>query len=171
MYEENANLLGNDASREEENQFLYTNEGSILDSLLKAADYANDEDEIYPIEIVRNEKVIFRFRIHPLSDAIYNQNYKTASSYQKNKRLGTRVQEDFDLAKYRNLQIYAATIPEDQEAIWNNRAAWKALDCINGPELIGKVLLAGEKDMLINRIDEISGYSDETIPTEDLVKN
>ena len=69
---------------------------------------------------------------------------------------------------YRNALIYEATIEEDREKIWDNKQAWKQLDVMSGAELIGRVLKAGEKDAVCDKIDEISGYS---AMAEEVAKN
>lgn len=69
---------------------------------------------------------------------------------------------------YRNALIYEATVKEDRERLWDNHEAWRRLDVINGVELIGRVLKAGEKDAILEYIDKISGYS---MMAEDTTKN
>ena len=73
-----------------------------------------------------------------------------------------------DIISYRNALIYEATVKEDRERLWDNHEAWRRLDVINGVELIGRVLKAGEKDAILEYIDKISGYS---MMAEDTTKN
>lgn len=72
------------------------------------------------------------------------------------------------IISYRNALIYEATVKEDRERLWDNHEAWRRLDVINGVELIGRVLKAGEKDAILEYIDKISGYS---MMAEDTTKN
>ena len=61
-----------------------------------------------------------------------------------------------------------ATVEEDRDKIWDNRDAWKNLNVLNGTDLVEVVLKSGEKDEILAKLDEISGYQ----PTmEDVAKN
>lgn len=73
-----------------------------------------------------------------------------------------------DAARYRAQLIYEATVEEDRDKIWDNRDAWKNLNVLNGIDLVEVVLKSGEKDEILSKLDEISGYQ----PTmEDVAKN
>lgn len=137
---------------------LRTYENDILGGLLAAAGYKNDEDEIVPVEIVRNHVLFLRFRIRPLSEDEYHKCRQRYTKYVRNKQIGVKVPEDTDTNMYRNALIYQATVEEDRAKLWDNKAAWKQLDVINGTELVGTVLKPGEKDAICDKIDEISGY-------------
>ena len=90
------------------------------------------------------------------------------TNYKRNKQLGTRVAESVDAARYRAQLIYEATVEEDRDKIWDNRDAWKNLNVLNGTDLVEVVLKSGEKDEILAKLDEISGYQ----PTmEDVAKN
>ena len=120
-------------------------ENDILGGLMAAAAYKTDAEEAVPIEIKKD-----------------NTNYK------RNKQLGTRVAESVDAARYRAQLIYEATVEEDRDKIWDNRDAWKNLNVLNGIDLVEVVLKSGEKDEILSKLDEISGYQ----PTmEDVAKN
>lgn len=143
-------------------------ENDILGGLLAAANYKNDEDEIVPIEIVRGGVVLLKFRIRPLSEDEYVKCRERHTKYVRNKQIGIKVPEDTDTNMYRNALIYQATVAEDREKLWDNKAAWKQLDVLSGKELIGVVLKPGEKDAVLNKLDEISGYSS---ALEEVAKN
>lgn len=153
---------------EEGKQALRTYEDDILGGLLAAAEFRQDEDEIKEVEIARGGRVLFRFHIRPLSEDEYNKCKERYTKYVRNKQLGIRFPEKTDTIAYRNALIYEATVAEDRERLWNNRDAWRKLDVLTGPDLIGKVLKAGEKDAVLDLIDKISGYS---TTEEDLAKN
>lgn len=154
---------------EETNQnTLRTFENDILGGLLAAAAFTTDEDEIVPIEIARNGKVLIKFRIRPLAESEYVKCKNRYTKYIRNKQIGIKIPEDTDTTMYRNALIYEATIEEDREKIWDNKQAWKQLDVMSGAELIGRVLKAGEKDAVCDKIDEISGYS---AMAEEVAKN
>jgi len=143
-------------------------ENDILGGLLAAANYKNDEDEIVPIEIVRGGVVLLKFRIRPLSEDEYVKCRERHTKYVRNKQIGIKVPEDTDTNMYRSALIYQATVAEDREKLWDNKTAWKQLDVLSGAELIGKVLKPGEKDAVLNKLDEISGYSS---ALEEVAKN
>lgn len=144
---------------EADKNLIRSYEDDILGGLLAAANFQNDEDEIVPVEIARNGVVLLKFRIRPLSEDEYSKCKNRYTKYVRNKQIGIKLPEDTDSVMYRNALIYQATVDEDRTKIWDNKEAWRKLDVINGVELIGKVLKAGEKDAVLEKIDEISGYS------------
>lgn len=144
---------------EADKNLIRSYEDDILGGLLAAANFQNDEDEIVPIEIARNGVVLLKFRIRPLSEDEYSKCKNRYTKYVRNKQIGIKLPEDTDSVMYRNALIYQATVDEDRAKLWDNKEAWRKLDVINGVELIGKVLKAGEKDAVLEKIDEISGYS------------
>ncbi|WCF07097.1 hypothetical protein NDS46_22585 [Paenibacillus thiaminolyticus] len=156
-----------------QSETLLANETDILRGLLDAA--ASTEGERQVIEIARKGKVFFRFGIRPLAEAEYNACRDKATKYKKNRRLGgIKMPDDTDTARYRSYLIYEATVSEDQQKVWNNKAAWDQLNVISGVQLIDKVLLPGEKDAIIEQIDRLSGYDlddDESSEAEEVVKN
>ena len=147
---------------------LRTFEDDILGGLLAAANFKEDEDEIHPVEIVRNGVLLLKFSIRPLSEDEYTKCKERYTKYVRNKQIGIKVPEDTDTASYRSALIYQATIAEDRAKIWDNKEAWKKLDVINAVELIGRVLKPGEKDAILNKVDELSGYSS---ALEEVAKN
>lgn len=144
---------------EADKNLIRSYEDDILGGLLAAANFQNDEDEIVPIEIARNGVVLLKFRIRPLSEDEYSKCKNRYTKYVRNKQIGIKLPEDTDSVMYRNALIYQATVDEDRTKLWDNKEAWRKLDVINGVELIGKVLKAGEKDAVLEKIDEISGYN------------
>lgn len=157
---------------EEKQEYLRRNEGDILSGLLEAAGYKDCEDETYPVEIIRGGRVLFSFRIRPLSELEYSKCREKHTKYTRNRAMGNvRVVDKADATGYRSELIYQATVPEDREKVWNNQAAWKALNVVTGIDLIDKVLKAGEKDRLCDRVDEISGYGAEEIKADSEVES
>lgn len=141
----------------EDREFYLENEQDILRGLLEAAE--DRKKETVTIEIARNGKVYFRFRIRPLTEREYNKCRDEATKYVRNKQLGgIKMPEDTDISRYRSYLIYQATVEEDRKKLWDNKAAWEQLNVLNGPDLIEVVLKAGEKDAIVQKIDEISGY-------------
>lgn len=149
------------------NEELLAVEEDVLRGLLDAA--ADNKNDTVMIEIARKGKVLFQFRIHGLTEKEYNELQDQATKFKKAKNLGgVKVAEETNITRFRSLLIYHATAAEDRKRLWNNKEAWKTLGVLNGPDLIDKVLKAGEKKAIIDKIDEMSGYSDDT---EEIVKN
>lgn len=154
------------ATPEEKNEFIRAYEGDILGGLLAAA--KGQDEEKHPIQIVRDGKVCLEFSIRPLSEEDYNKAHEQNTVYAKNKQFGVRVPQKTNTTRYRSMLIYMATVEADREKVWNNKEAWNALNVTNAYDLIDRVLKAGEKDALLGKLDEISGYD---MSAEDLAKN
>lgn len=155
-------------TQEEKNELTRRYEDDILGGLLAAASYKTDDEETAKIEIVRNKTVVLSFRIRPLAEEEYLKARKENTVYKRNKSVGTRVADHVNTSAYRAQLIYDATVEEDREKIWDNRAAWQKLSVVNGIDLIEVVLKSGEKDAIIDKLDEISGYQ---LSLEETAKN
>ena len=143
---------------EELKEFTRKYEDDILGGLIAAASYKTDEDDVAQINIVRNDAIVLSFRIRPMSEEEFMKCRKDNTEYKKNRQTGVRVAEKVNAARYRAQLIYAATVKEDREKIWNNRNAWDKLSVATGIDLVEVVLKAGEKDAIIEKLEEISGY-------------
>ncbi|MBS4932918.1 MAG: hypothetical protein KH020_16725 [Clostridiales bacterium] len=148
---------------ESTNQLLMT-EDELIRGLLEAATI--DEEEFREIEIARNGKVFFKFQIAPLKEQDYEDSKKKWTKYVKNKQFGMKMPESTNAVKYRAELIYRATIKKDRELLWDNKKIWDSLlnqgfQIMNGLDVIEYCLRAGEKDRIIEIIDEISGYGDQ----------
>lgn len=138
-------------------------EYNLVESLLKAADYKNDVDNISTVNIRRNGKFFFKVRVHPISDADVRDAQKKAGIYKPNptnKKLGT-VKVDTDNAKLSSWIIYLATVEEDQQQIWGNPAVMKSLNIMQPWESIDHLLMTGEKADLLEEVLTISGMNDD----------
>lgn len=146
---------------------LLANEDELLRGLLEAAEYPNEETEI---EIARKGKVLFRFRVRPLTEAEIEECRKKATKYIRNKA-GVLVAEQFNLPLFRTLLIHRATVEEDRKRLWDNKTVWDKLNVPSGLEVIDAVLLPGEKTAVVDKIGEISGYVENEEELEELAKN
>ena len=163
----NANLT--EEQKEEVRQDILEHEEDYLAGLLEAAAYSDEEIKV--IEIRRKEKLFFKFAIHPISEETLNDIRKKYTKYAKNRRQGIKVAEELDTPKYRASIIYNSTVDADKEKLWDNRKVWKGLEkqgkiIINALDVIEAVLLPGEKDRIMDIIDEINGYNSEEVQTE-----
>ena len=144
-------------------------EGDILKGLLEAEQYRWNEENSVNIQVERRGKLLFSFRIRPLGEEEYQKCKEKCTKYVRNNQYaGIKIPESTDSVRYRSLLIYTATVDEDRKAIWDNTEAWRQINVLNGPDLIDKVLLAGEKDAILDKLDEISGY---TSTLEEVAKN
>lgn len=159
--------------REENRQDIIMNEDDLLAGLLEAAEFS--ENEIKEIQIIRKGKLYFTFRIHPITEEMLNDIRKKYTKYAKNRRQGTRVAEELDTPKYRASMIYNSTVEEDQAKIWDNKKLWKGLErkgktIVNALDIIEALLLPGEKDRVMDLIDDINGYGSDEVKI-DTAKN
>lgn len=148
-------------------------EEDLLRGLLEAADYKEDENEMVPMEITRNDKLLFRFHIRPLGEEDYDMCKKKHTKYVRNKQLGIKLPEDTNSVRYRCELIYRATVEEDRKALWDNKQAWNAFNSKSKPvvcglDVIEHALKAGEKDRIVAEIDKISAYDSNL---EEVAKN
>lgn len=163
--EENVDI---EMTKEEEKAYTRAYEDDILGGLLAAAAYKTDMDEVATIQIVRKKQIVLEFRIRPMSEEEFTKIKKRNTNYKKNKANGLRIAESVNAADYRSELIYEATIEEDRAKIWDRRDAWDKFNVVNGVGLIDIVLKAGEKDAVLEKLDEISGF---TPSLEDVAKN
>lgn len=151
--------MENEPTPEETQAAARANEDDLLNGLLAAAAYKDDEDETVEIVINRKGKDLFSFHIHPLSEEDFNRCRKRCTKYVKSKsQAGIRVPEEVDTVRYRCMLIYEATTPEDRAKIWDNKKLWKAKDLATGIEAVDILLKAGEKNAICEKLDAISGY-------------
>lgn len=161
-----------------EQEKVLMSEEDLINGLLAAADYENDEDSMQPVQIKRNGRLFFEFTVRPLSEKEMIQVRKQSTNYYKNPAKGMpKIEGDLRIAEYRSRKIYAATIESDREKLWDNpkvKASLRAKgkDILEAWEIIDAVLLGGEKFAVSETIDDISGYNDdEKLELEEYAKN
>ena len=156
---------------EETKAVIRANEEDFIQGLIEAAGFT--EEETQRIEIIREGRLYFAFRIRPLSSEEYDRCRKKWTKYVRNKQLGMKMPEDTDRVKYQSAIIYQATVEEDRAKLWDNRKVWDALNAkkdriMNGLDVIECSLKAGEKDKVLAAIDKLSGYEENL---EEVAKN
>lgn len=151
---------------EDEKAVLISNADNILEGIIAAA--KGVEEETQEIVIARNGKKYFRLVIKPIDEGTARKLRKRCTKYKKDRRYGVTIQDSFDSAMYNSLLIYEATV--NKEETWDNKQLWKSLEerypIVSGYETIDLVLLAGEKDKLIDAVNELSGYRDDDTDEE-----
>lgn len=147
---------------------ILMNESDILRGLIEAGQEKDDESTYERIQIRRNGVLKFEFRIRPLSEEESLSCREHATKYAPRKKGQPKREIETNTAKFRSWLIYAATVNEDRAKTWDNKKAQEALGVLQGVDMIDAVLLSGEKDRVIDRINEISGYGDDV---EETAKN
>lgn len=150
------------------------NEDSLLRGLIEAGNFKNDATFHKKIEIKRGDRTLFSFTVRPLSEE-----EEIACSRQATKQIphpnGIKfgaIDGKTDIAKYRSLKIYTATIEEDRARIWDNKQFQMQFDVMTGVEMIDKVLRSGDKDIVIDVIRRISGdVENDAVTAEEIAKN
>ena len=160
-----------ETSEEDTKNLILSNEEDFIQGLIDASEFA--EEETQRIEIVRNGRLYFAFRIRPLSSEEYEKCKKKSTKYVRNKQFGMRLPEDTNRVKYQSSLIYEATVEEDRKNLWDNKRVWDRLNAkkdriMNGLDVIECALKAGEKDAVLEAIDKLSGYGPNI---EEVVKN
>ncbi len=155
-YDENP--AGVETSTQEE---ILMNESDILRGLIEAGTEKEKESAYKKIQIRRNGVLKFEFRIRPVSEEESLACHDRATKFAPRKRGQPKREIETNAAKFRSWLIYTATVDEDRAKTWDNKKAQEALDVLQGVDMIDAVLLSGEKDRIIDEINEISGYSDD----------
>ena len=140
--------------------------------MIDAAEFGCEETQ--RVEIIREGRLFFAFRIRPLSSEEYDKCRKRHTKYVRNRQFGMKLPEDTDKVKYQSALIYEATVPEDRKILWDNRKVWNAINAkkdriMNGLDVIECALKAGEKDKILEAIDKLSGYESDNL--EEVIKN
>jgi hypothetical protein len=140
------------------------NESEILKGLLEAAE--GNQSDTETIEIARNGKVLLTFRIRPLSEREFTECREKATTYTRSRQMGgIRLPEDTNSVLFRSLLIHTATVDEDRQRIWDSKEVRDGLGVPTAVAVIDKVLRAGEKDAVIARIEDLSGYRSDLAET------
>ena len=133
----------------------------LVTSLLKAAEFKNDEDFIKEVSIKRNNVYYFTVRIHPISDQEISFARKKGTIKKK------KGESELDSSIFNSWLIYLATVEEDRKEIWGNREFKNKYGLAANYESIDILLTAGEKADLVLLVYEISGMNDDQNTLED----
>lgn len=161
-----------ETGEEDTRTLIRANEEDFIQGLIDAAEFASNETQ--RIEIIRKGRLLFAFNFRPLGSEEYEKCRKKHTKFVRNKQLGMKMPEDTNRVKYQSAIIYEATVDEDKEKLWDNRKVWNALNAkkdriMNGLDVIECTLKAGEKDKIVEAIDELSGYESNNL--EEVAKN
>lgn len=158
------NVVDEEFTEKETQDNLKLKENDFIAGMLAAAE---DRTKITKeIPIIRDGKKYFSFHVHALSDEESRQCRKKYTKYVRNKSIGVKFEDSVDQAKFRSSLIYHATTDEDRENLWDNKRLKDGLiaqgfQIINALDVIEAVLNGGEKDRVIDVINELSGFDPE----------
>lgn len=147
---------------------ILMNESDILSGLLALGKERDEERNYHKVQIKRNGILMIEFRIRPITEEESHSCWKMATRYAPTKPGQPKVAIETNQAKYRSMLIYTATVDVDRERVWNNRQAKDAFNVLDSVDMIDKVLKAGEKSRVLDIIDDLAGFEDDT---EELAKN
>ena len=140
-------------------------EFDLTKALLEASEYAEPEkndDAVVEYTIRRNGRDLFPVRVRPISEEEYRMAEKKATHPRKNRNgRNLPAENEPDEADFRSWVIYIATVPEDQNNIWNNPAIKSKYNLMMPYQSVDKILTFGEKSALFNNILSISGFGDD----------
>lgn len=168
--------MGNAAKNTAMVEVTKENEMDLVQGLLEAADFRNDDDLQANIQIKRNGKVFFSFKIRPLSeDELVDARKKSVvkMANPSNPKLPP-IEKELKVEEFTAWKIYFATV--DKEKVWDNPDVrnglkTKGFPILRGIDVINTVLRAGEKDAIDDQVDKISGFYDSEISEEEYAKN
>lgn len=121
------------------------------------------------------ETVRFRFRIRALTEGEYDDARRKASKA-GGRRVGGVGIPDLDPVQFRSNLIEKATVDDDttttlangevvkvlgRNSLWKNKALWQQIGVLDPTGCIEEMLLAGEKNGVVEQIDQLSGYGRE----------
>lgn len=138
-------------------------EYDLVESLLSAAEFKTDEENLTDVKIIRNGVFKFQVTVHPVSDQDVKFARKKATVHMANPQ-GKKyppIEKEFDSAKFNSWLIYLATVEEDQQKIWGNSAVMTKYSLAQPADSIDILLTVGEKRRLADTVLEISGLDDD----------
>jgi hypothetical protein len=138
--------------------------GGVLEAMETVTQY-----DTFPV--IRNGKKLFSFRVRGLDDEEMEKCRDESTKMVKNKRLGVAVPGEFNSAKFNSLLVYYATHPDDRKWLWDNKELQQTAEVLSGWQVVDAVLRYGEKEAVIEMMEELSGRDDDTEGLEGTIKN
>ena len=158
---EDAEVVGNiQADAMPEKAEMLMREDELLDGLFSAIYEKENHTITKTLHIERNGKRLFEFDIRPLDEKELMECRKKATKYGENPngKKFQRIELDTDVAKMRSIKIYMATTDDYKKKLWDNPKVLDKYNVISGYDVIELALLAGEKDAIVDEIDELSAF-------------
>lgn len=164
----------NDAINNEE---LLGAERPLLDAMLAAAKDREQATQI--IEIVRKGEPLFAFKVRVVTEEENEACLDKATRYKKDRRAVAPIPIGEDTHKYRSLLIVQATVCflernedgsfREVQSMWDSADLLRQFNIAGSEELVDKILLPGEKERIIDKINDLSGFGD--LDAKDQAKN
>ena len=104
-------------------------ETNVVDALLGAAAFCAEE-QLRQVHIIRNERELFTFKIHGLTEDEF------ARCRKQNRRNRGRRDEEFDTSRFTAQVVYEATVAEDKKRLWQNHEVWQKLEVASGIDVV-----------------------------------
>ena len=138
-------------------------EYDLVTSLLKAAEFKTDEENIHAVDIKRNGQLYFTINIHPIGDPDNRTARKKATTYapHPNGAKYGKIEKDFESGEAGSRVSCRATTEEDQDRTGGNAGIMQKFDRMEPVESIDVLLTLGEKRKLLDLVTEISGINDD----------
>ena len=148
---------------------------AVVHKQAKEEQVPKDREMVKEVEIRRKGKLYFTVHVHPVSEEDISFASKKASKYYENpqgKKL-PRIRGEMDTNLFNSWLIYLGTVEDDREKIWGNPTVMKKLGHLKPVESINSLLMAGEKNELVDLIINISNVTDdgEEVSEEEYAKN
>jgi hypothetical protein len=151
------------------------NEDELLKGMLECSQIKENTENVKPIQIVRQDKVKFAFKVRGLTQDEIVACRKKATKFYPNPAGAkyAKIEGEMDSAKYLSHLILTATLAEDYKKTWGNPKLKEALGVIDEASLPDKLLLAGEKIRVSDVIMTLSGMDldEEDVTTIEYAKN
>jgi hypothetical protein len=104
------------------------------------------------------KELVFSFRVVSMFESEYNRIRDKHTTWERNKQFGpARLPVKQDVAAFRSELIYEATHQEDKK-MWEDLELQELSGAMTAEETPEKVLWAGEKDQVVETIEQISGF-------------
>lgn len=149
-----------DDSAQDTREEILMDEDALLRGLIEAGTEKDDASTYRQIQIKRAGVLKFVFRVRPVSEEESIFCHNQATKFAPRKRGQPKREIETNLSQFRSWLIYTATVDEDRAKLWDNKKAQQTFNVLQGVDLIDAVLLSGEKDRVIDVINDISGYDD-----------
>lgn len=150
-------------------------EDAIVSGIIEAATTRSDRRMRLPVYRTINgeRKKVLEFIIRPLRQEDYQACFEGTT--QKINQGGIPRYGTTDYSRLHSSIIYEATEGERGKKVWDRPAIKRALSdkgivCMNGEEVVSATFNAGEKALINQKIDEISGYSAADLEGKDVVQ-
>lgn len=185
---ESGEKLSRQDQRDEERAAILMSEQDVLDEMLGIAKEQKAQTEV--IDVVTKQGRRMFFRVGVLEEETDTELRRKCTTYER--KAGIRIPKETDVTTYRSMQIVEATItfcvPEaldenDQpigfrdlgQNLWKNKQLRESLGVRSNAAVVDAVLLPGQKDEILERIEKLSGYNDDDDPEKneqiELAKN